>query len=324
MLGRVDAKPAHVADGITAIDTVMAGERELNSVYLIAARQPCLVETGPAADGGRVRAALAELGVGADDLTHVVVTHIHMDHAGGVGDLLEAYPRAVVWVHERGAPHLADPARLEASTERTYGAARMRSLFGRMRPAAKDRIRAVVDGDVVALGDRALRVLHTPGHASHHVALAEDATGAVFTGEAIGSFLPWGPAYRPALPPPEVDVEAAHASIDAIGAGHPTMLLTSHFGPVPDATTALAIADERIDAWAADVRDFLQREPGLDTAAIERALNERARIEFERDTGRPFEAGRYDVLGSVGMNAQGLARYWRKRWEREGGGPSER
>jgi glyoxylase-like metal-dependent hydrolase (beta-lactamase superfamily II) len=311
-------EPFEVADGITAIDTVMADERELNSVYLIAADEPCLVESGPAADTGRLRRALTGLGLGPEDLAHVVVTHIHMDHAGGVGDLLAAFPRARVWVHERGAPHLADPARLEASTARTYGAERMRALFGPMRPIAPDRIAPVTDGDVIELGDRTLRVVHTPGHASHHVALVDDHVGAAFTGEAIGSFLPWGPAFRPALPPPEVDVEAAHTSIDRIRAARPTVLLTSHFGPVPDPVRALTLADDRIDAWAADVHDLLRRDADMDAATIAEALTQRARREFEHDAGRPFEPERYDVLGSVRMNAQGLARYWRKRWEREG------
>jgi glyoxylase-like metal-dependent hydrolase (beta-lactamase superfamily II) len=311
--------PTLVADGITAIDTVMAGERELNSVYLIDAREPCLVESGPAADGRRLRAALEELGVLAEDLAHIVVTHIHMDHAGGVGDLLQAFPRATVWVHEAGARHLADPDRLVASTARTYGHDRMQALFGNMRPAAPDRIRAVADRDVIGLGDRSLLVLHTPGHASHHIALADDRSGAVCTGEAIGSYLPWGPTFRPALPPPEVDLDDAHGSIRRIRDLRPTALLTSHFGPVPDPTAALDIAEARIEAWATDVRELLEVDRDLDTDAITAALTERARLEFESDAGRPFEAERYDVLGSVRMNAQGLARYWRKRWERAAG-----
>jgi hypothetical protein len=145
----------------------------------------------------------------------------------------------------------------------------------------------------------------------------------VFTGEAIGSFLPWGPAFRPALPPPEVDIDAAHASIDRVRSSRPTVLLTSHFGPVPDADEALALADERIDAWAADVRDLLRADPDLEVDAIAETLAARARREFEHDAGRPLgdERERYDALGSVRMNAQGLARYWRKRWEGEARAP---
>jgi glyoxylase-like metal-dependent hydrolase (beta-lactamase superfamily II) len=313
----MEPSPMVVADGITAIDTVMAGERELNSVYLIEAQEPCLVETGPAADEGRLRAALRSLGVDADSLAHIAVTHIHMDHAGGVGDLVRAFPRARVWVHESGARHLAHPERLVASTARTYGSERMRALFGDMRAAPGDRVEAVREGDVIDLGDRTLTVVHTPGHASHHVALADDRSGAICTGEAIGSYLPWAPTFRPALPPPEVDLEAAHASIRRIRSLSPTALLTSHFGPVPDPVAALDVAEARIDAWASDVRDLLRGDADLDVDAITAVLTERARREFEADTGRAFPQERYDVLGSVRMNAQGLARYWRKRWNRE-------
>lgn len=308
---------ASVADGVIAIDTVMAGERELNAVYLFEAAEPCLVETGPAADGSRLCAALADLGIGPGDLAHIVVTHIHMDHAGGVGDLLGTFPAARVWVHEAGARHLADPSRLIASTARTYGEARMRTLYGTMRPSPPDRIVAVVDGATIALGDRSLRVVNTPGHASHHIALADDRSGAVCTGEAIGSYLPWAPAFRPALPAPEVDLEAAQVSIERIRLLAPTALLTSHFGPVPDPTVALEVAAERIDAWAADVHDLLSADPDASEDEVVAVLTDRARREFEADAGRPFDAARYDVLGSIRMNAQGLTRYWRKRWERE-------
>ena len=313
----MDPASQTVAEGITAIDTVLAGERELNSVYLVAATEPCLIETGPAADLIRLIPALTALGFGPDDLAHVIVTHIHMDHAGGVGDLLARFSRARVWVHEAGAAHLADPSRLIASTARTYGQQRMADLFGGMRPTPADRIVAVADGDMIELGSRRLRTVHTPGHASHHIAVADERTGAVCTGEAIGSYLPWAPAFRPALPPPEVDVEAAHRSIARIRDLRPSTVLTSHFGPVPDPDDALTIAEERIDAWASDVRDVLEQNPDADIDTITARLSERARDDFVRDAGRPIDEARYDVLGSIRMNAQGLTRYWRKRWERE-------
>jgi len=168
-----------VADGIVAIDTVMAGTRELNAAYLIRAAEPGLVETGPGADHVRLSASLDALGVGPTELAHVVVTHIHMDHAGGAGALARRFPNATVWVHEIGAKHLAEPSRLIASTARTYGEDRMLRLYGEMLPVDVDRIRAVVDGDEIPLGDRALTVVHTPGHASHHIALHDDASGEI-------------------------------------------------------------------------------------------------------------------------------------------------
>jgi glyoxylase-like metal-dependent hydrolase (beta-lactamase superfamily II) len=306
-----------VADGIVAIDTVMAATRELNAVYLVSSREPCLVETGPGSDGERVRASLDALGVGAEDLAHVVVTHIHIDHAGGAGALLRRYPNATVWVHEIGAKHLADPTRLLASTARTYGRERMRRLYGQTLPVDADRIRSVVDGDRIDLGDRALAVVHTPGHASHHIALHDDGSGAMCTGEAIGTYLPWADCFRPALPPPEVDVEAALTTIAAMRERRPSTLLTSHFGPVPDPLEAFDRAAERIAAWADDVAQMLRADPQASEDAVTAVLETRARREFEADAHRPFERERYDVLGSIRMNAQGLSRYWRKRWERE-------
>jgi glyoxylase-like metal-dependent hydrolase (beta-lactamase superfamily II) len=306
-----------VADDVTMIDTVMAGEPELNAVYVLGGDQPALVETGPGADLPLVLEALESLGLGADDLGHIVVTHIHLDHAGAAGALAGRFPRATVWVHERGAPHLTDPTRLVASTARTYGDHRMRAFFGETVPVPAERLRSVSDDDTIDLGTRSLDVLHTPGHASHHVALQDPVSGAMFTGEAIGSFLPWGPAWRPALPPPEADVVTALASIERIRSRGATALLTSHFGPVADADAACDAASDDITTWSDAVRRALETDAGATIDEVARELVGLASVSFERETGRPIEMDRYDVLGSVAMNAAGLSRYWRKRWERE-------
>lgn len=307
------------AADITTIDTGMLGERALNAVYLIAGQRPTLVEAGPGADVPVVLAALAELGVGADDLANIIVTHVHVDHAGGAGALLGHFPSATLWAHERGAPHLVDPSRLVASTARTYGIERMEAFFGRTEPVPRERLRSVVDGDTIDLGDRTLRAIHTPGHASHHVAFHDDGSGAVFTGEAIGSYLPWGPAFRPALPPPEVDVEQALVSIDRISAAQPTHLLTSHFGPVPEGLDACALAKEATLSWSAVIHRILEEDPEIPLEILSDALAVHASDTFAEQAGRPLgdQGARYDVLGSIAMNAAGLARYWRKRWEAE-------
>jgi glyoxylase-like metal-dependent hydrolase (beta-lactamase superfamily II) len=306
-----------VAPDVTMIDTGMAGERELNAVYVFGGAEPCLVEAAPEADGAAVVAGLDRMGIGPTDLAHIVVTHIHMDHAGGAGALLERFARAKLWVHERGAPHLENPTRLVASTARTYGAARMRELFGGMRGCEPARIRAVNDGDLIDLGEHRLRVLHTPGHASHHIALQDEAGGAVCTGEAIGSYLPWATAFRPALPPPEVDVELAIGSIERIRGVRPSAVLTSHFGPAPSPEEACDLAAERVRTWAETVRAFLVASPDAAIEAIAAGLHDLAGREFLDDAGRPLddELERYDALGSIAMNAAGLARYWRKRRE---------
>ena len=306
-----------VAPSITAIDTGTAGLDAFNSVYVIGGDEPVLVEAASAADAPTLEAGLERIGLGPGDLAHVVVTHIHLDHAGGVGVLLRRYARATVWVHERGAPHLVDPARLVASTARTYGESRMRALYGETLPVDAARVApwATATG---SLSEAATSTSSTPpGTLSHHVALHDPATGAVFTGEAVGSHLPWADAYRPALPPPEVDVELALASIERIRALEPSVLLTSHFGPIDDPQEGCARASERVRAWSETVRRALRADPGLDQDAIAALLTVQAGREYLQDAGVPIDLARYDAIGSIGMNAGGLARYWRKRWERE-------
>lgn len=306
--------------GVRLIDLGTAGGAEVNGAYVVPAREPALVETGPAADFPRLLEGLERVGIGPGDLAHVLVSHVHLDHAGAAGHLVRRFPSASIWVHERGAPHLADPARLVSSTARTFGEERMQRLFGDPLPVPSDRLRAVADGDVVDLGDRSLEVVHTPGHASHHISIRDPDGGAVFTGEAIGCHLPWADCYRPALPPPEVDIEAALASIARIRAFDPTILLTSHFGPVP-AIEGCERASERVRSWAEAARDVLEGDPEADVDLVAERLRRRAQDDFLADAGRtPTEEdlAAYDVLGSIGTNARGLARYWRKRWEAEG------
>jgi glyoxylase-like metal-dependent hydrolase (beta-lactamase superfamily II) len=193
----------------------------------------------------------------------------------------------------------------------------MRAFFGETLPVPEDRLCALADGDIVAMGDRSLAVVHTPGHASHHIALHESLTGAMFTGEAIGSHLPWVDCYRPALPPPEVDVERALESIEQIRARRATTLLTSHFGAIADADEGCERGAQRIRDWSDTVRRNLEADPGLGLDHLTEILREQAAREHLDDSGVPIELTRYDVLGSVAMNAAGLARYWKKRWERD-------
>ena len=286
-------------------------------MYLLDGDEPALIEAGPAADTPVLLQALDDAGVGPDDLAHIVVTHIHLDHAGGVGGLVRRFPSAKVWVHERGAPHLVDPTRLVASTARTYGEARMLELYGTTEPVPAERIQQVTDGDSISLGNRVLDVIGTPGHASHHLAFADDRTGVVLTGEAVGSHLPWADCYRPALPPPEVEVEAALDSIERIRRLRPSALLTSHFGSIADADQGCDRASQRIRAWAETTKRVLKdgEDAGPDEVAI--ALHAQAAREYLQDSGKPIDLARYNLIGSIEMNAAGLTRYWRKRWEAE-------
>jgi glyoxylase-like metal-dependent hydrolase (beta-lactamase superfamily II) len=224
-----------ISPGLTAIDTFYGGRERYTAAYLLAGDEPAIVETGPTTSAEHVVAGLRRLGIGPTDLANIVVTHIHLDHAGGVGRLTGVFPNATVWVHERGAPHLVDPTRLVASATRLYGEATMATLFGPVEPVPRERVRVLADGDRIALGGRTLEALDTPGHASHHVALVDSGTGAVFTGDVLGIHVPDVRVLRPATPPPEFDPELMVRSIERVRErARSSMVLFSHFGPVTE------------------------------------------------------------------------------------------
>lgn len=301
------------AKGIRAIDSLMGGRQKVTSCYLIEAHEPALVETAPSTSQEAVTEGLEQLGVGPRDLAHIVVTHIHLDHAGGAGALASRFPDATVWVHERGAPHLADPTKLVASATRVYGESTLRELFGSVDPVPTDRLRALSGGDVISLGDRELEAIYTPGHASHHVALGDSVTGVVFVGDALGVFLPDVQVLRPATPPPEFDLEQAISSVETIRDRDPSAVLFSHFGPSPDVAELCGLAVDRMRKWAGIVEAALQR--SSDLAAVTRYLREGTEDELpEPGTENRAEIDdRYELLSSYEMNAMGLMRYIERR-----------
>jgi glyoxylase-like metal-dependent hydrolase (beta-lactamase superfamily II) len=315
------------ATGVIGIDTKMAGRNQVTSAYLLPGDEPALVETGPTTSVEAVTAGLEEAGLGPADLAHVVLTHIHLDHAGGVGTLARAFPRATVWVHERGAPHLADPEKLVRSATRVYGEQRLRDLFGPVEPVPAERLRSLEDGQRLPLQGRELETLYTPGHASHHVALVDSFSGAVFTGDALGIHLPGVRVLRPATPPPDVDVELGIRSIERIRDRAQTVLLFSHFGPVAEVSELCSIAVRRLRKWADIVREALGESDDLDR--VTELLERRTAGEFSSVEENDMDLDRYEVLGTMRTNAEGLSRYWRKRAEGgdqsvtiAGGGPA--
>jgi glyoxylase-like metal-dependent hydrolase (beta-lactamase superfamily II) len=298
------------APGIRAIDTNMFGRDRLTSAYLLDAAEPALVETGPTTSVDAVREGLEELEIGANDLAHVVVTHIHLDHAGGAGALVPHFPGATVWVHERGAPHLAQPDRLMASAARIYGEQRLLDLFGPVHPIPSGRLRAVGDGDRIPLGDRSLDVLYTPGHAGHHVALLDDRSRGVFVGDALGVFLPDVGVLRPATPPPEFDMDLAVSSIERIRSIDPSVILFSHFGPAAEIAELCDLAVDRLRRWTDVVTEALRHTD--DVAAVVLRLRSATKA-IDVTPADETDSVRYEFLSSYEMNARGLIRYVTRR-----------
>jgi glyoxylase-like metal-dependent hydrolase (beta-lactamase superfamily II) len=311
----MDTVTFEVATGVTAIDTFMGGRERYTAAYLLHADEPTLVETGPGTSVDPVTRALDALGIAPDALAHIVLTHIHLDHAGGVGALAARFPHATVWVHERGARHLADPSRLVASATRVYGEERMGALFGPVEPVPPVRLRILGDGAILGMGGRSLLALDTPGHASHHLALVDSSTGVVFTGDALGIHVPAIPVLRPATPPPEFDLELAIASIERIRQAAGSTLLFAHFGPIADVDRTCDLAVRRLHEWTEAVRGAMSSTTDLDE--IVEVLSREAARETVTGAESQLDLDRLETLAGVRMNASGIVRYLTKRAEAE-------
>jgi glyoxylase-like metal-dependent hydrolase (beta-lactamase superfamily II) len=288
------------------IDTQMAGYQGITAGYLIRSDRPCLVETGTAPSAPVVRDALAALGIAPGDLATIVVTHIHLDHAGGVGDIAQMFPAAEVVVHERGARHLADPSRLMASARMVYGE-ELDALFGELAATPADRIRAVEGTGVVDLGaGRWLESHYSPGHAKHHVGLVDSVSGDLYVGDAAGIYIPETGDQRPATPPPDFDLETALASLRVFAALRPARLLFSHYGPVADVAGALDRAADEMRVWVHETRQARRAGLDLDHAVAMVAERTRERYAVLAPGADPDLAAKYNRIAGPGSNVAGI------------------
>ena len=282
-----------VAGDAYVVDTGAYEVANYGAVYVIDAAEPAVVDTGVGADRERVFAALDDLGV---DLGHVLVTHVHLDHAGGAGYLAERYPEATVHVHERGARHLVDPSRLVAGTKAAVDD--QWRFYAEPLPVAEERISTVTDGDTVDLGDRELDVVGAPGHAPHQVMYDDD--GTLFVADAMGIYTPEG-GVRPTSPPPQFDLFACLDDVATVRARDPDVVCYGHFGGVRyDHSLADAYADA-LSAWVSEVREAREA-LGDDAATIER-LAATPDLEWVRCYGAR------KASADARLNAKGVLRY---------------
>jgi glyoxylase-like metal-dependent hydrolase (beta-lactamase superfamily II) len=291
-----------VADGVIELDTLLGGWDRVTAGYLIEGDAPVLVETGSQSSVPVLLAQLERLGVGPEDLAGVVVTHIHLDHAGGVGDVARAFPKATVYVHEKGARHLVDPTRLVDSASRVYGPL-LDSLYGRLDPTPADRIHVLADLEEIQVSsNRSLVTVDSPGHAKHHLALHDTLSGVLFAGDAVGVKLPDAGVLRPSTPPPDFDLDQALHSLQRFADRRPTGLALAHYGLLTDPLDVLDEADGTLRSWVGVAESAFQR--GEDIAA---ALE----VAFASDLeGVPAEhRQKLDVMNGVHSNAAGLQRW---------------
>jgi glyoxylase-like metal-dependent hydrolase (beta-lactamase superfamily II) len=296
----------------STIDTGMHGYAGVTASFVVRGEKTALLETGPKSVVDNVFSGLEDLGI--ETIDWIVVTHIHLDHAGAAGTLAQRFPRAQIAVHEVGAPHLVDPSKLWKSAARIYGDD-MERLWGGIDPIPEERITVLSDGAKIDLGGRSLQAIETPGHAYHHHAFLDSESGTLFAGDAIGVRLPDVDLIRPATPPPEFHLEKAIASIGRIREVGALALCPTHFGPVDqpvDETCDEATGSLR--RWAEWVMAGRKRSDDLDTVAA--FVTEQAREHLESRLSDEA-VKRMEQTTSYWMNTWGYMRYFDKKAEAE-------
>ncbi len=296
-----------LAPGVVEIDTLLGGWERITAGYLIEGARPVLVETGSQSSVPVLLASLAELGVQPGDLAGVAVTHIHLDHAGGVGDVARAFPAATVYVHEKGARHLVDPTRLVRSAAMVYGPL-LDSLYGRLDATPSERVHVLYDGDEIDIGGgRSLRAIDSPGHAKHHLGLLDSTSGLLFAGDAVGVRLPDGGVLRPATPPPDFDLDLAIESLRRFADHRPAGIALAHYGLVPlDPLELLGEAEGTLRVWSEEAERAWRAGEDIGEALESRFSSSLAVMD-------PDRRRELETLNGVHSNAAGLRRWLEQR-----------
>ena len=256
---------------VAPIDVVHLGLRGVIASYWIDGPEPAIVDPGPSTSLSGLEAGLADVGVGLSDIRHVLLTHVHLDHAGGTGHLVSRLPRLEVHVHTDGAPHMADPERLVASTRRTFGEAHDR-LWGDVTPVPAERIRPWEPGR--GLPVPGVRAFATPGHISHHLSFLVEADGFLVAGDAMGVILaPGAPTYPP-TPPPAIDVPAWLETLHDLESVDPEVFGVSHFGVHDDFAGRVSEMRDRLSTLRDRVEAALATGDDSDRDVYEREVRE--------------------------------------------------
>lgn len=291
--------------------------RHLGRVSYVAAQVlettvgPVLLDTGPGSTLDNLRSGLGALGHRIADLHAILLSHIHLDHAGATGLLAAENARLTVYVHERGAPHLIDPGKLVASATRIYGD-KMDLLWGKFLPVPTGQIRALAGDETLELGGRRFEVAYTPGHAVHHVSFYEPADRTAYVADTGGIRLPMIPHPMPVTPPPDFNLEQWLGSLDRIAAWNPRRLFSTHFGFSDDPVGHLAQLRVGLHDWSETARRLLETEGSDDDRA---QAFERYVLDWLEGKASPATVATYAEFSDFKSSWYGMARYWRKKAE---------
>jgi glyoxylase-like metal-dependent hydrolase (beta-lactamase superfamily II) len=298
-----------LAAGVSYVDLHFRGRPHAIATGVVtSAGQTALVDPGPTTCLERLEEGLHAQGIRLAEVTHLLLTHIHLDHAGAAGTIVARHPHIEVVVHERGAVHMIDPAKLLDSATRLYGE-HMDRLWGEFLPVPAGRVRPLAGGERLAIAGRTFEVAYTPGHASHHVSYFDPSSGLAFVGDTAGICIE-GSYILPPTPPPDIDLEAWERSARRIEAWQPRTLFLTHFGPspLPPATHLQTLLDH-LQTTSGIARALLSEEGSDEERAARFA--DRIRRELRREMSDAQMAA-YGVAAPFEMLFPGLARYWRK------------
>jgi glyoxylase-like metal-dependent hydrolase (beta-lactamase superfamily II) len=299
-----------LASGLSYFDLNFLGvPRIIATAVLHGPGGVALIDPGPSSTLPALRAALGKAGIAVADLRTLLLTHIHLDHAGAAGTLVHENPTLRVYVHEKGAPHLVNPEKLIASATRLWGDD-MERLWGEVRPVPQDALVVLTGGERIEAGGRDLEVAYTPGHASHHVSYFSAHAGIAFVGDTAGIRVQPGGFIMPPTPPPDIDLEAWRDSLRRIGQWHADTVFITHFGPHAPVGAHLTEMVAHLELTASLVKASLAR-PGGDEDR-EQWFTEELRRELRRRMSES-EAQAYEVAGRFDLSWRGLSRYWSKR-----------
>jgi glyoxylase-like metal-dependent hydrolase (beta-lactamase superfamily II) len=295
--------------GLSWVDLEFHGRRQIIATGLVQGRDGvAIIDPGPTTCLPTLELGLQSDGIRWPDVRQILLTHIHLDHAGAAGTIVREHPHVKVLVHERGVKHMADPSRLIESATRIYGD-QMEHFWGEFAPVPAGNLVTLTGGERIEAGGRTFDVAYTPGHASHHVSFFDASSGVAFVGDTAGVCINGGYVLPP-TPPPDIDVEGWASSVDRILAWSPGTLMLTHFGPVTAVRPHLATLLQNLDTTAGIALSLL-REPGTDEERG-RAFAERLR-HLLRSHMTESEVMTYVVAAAYEHLFGGLARYWRKK-----------
>ena len=297
-------------NSITTLDNLWTGRPHTIAAALLESDgHRAIVDPGPGSTLDTFHQQLQAHGITVGDLDAILLTHIHLDHAGATGALVRENPRLAVYVHKLGAPHMIDPSKLLASAQRLWPN-ELQRLFGETLPVPAENLRILDGGETLTFGSRKLEVVYTPGHASHHVSYFDHAEGVAFVGDTVGVRIEGNSYAMPATPPPDIDLGIWDASFAAILERQPARLFLTHFGYSDNPSEHIRLFRERLHRWAALAAEILRTAAG-DSAAMDSFMSATfAEISQHLPAG---EADHYAFSAGLNLSFLGLARYLRKR-----------